>query len=67
MKIRYHDANGRERWAAAGEIIPAGSYINNGQEKLDRNAIVNVSKSEGNPYDQRARPSYSLYIQEIGE
>lgn len=65
MKIRYHDNKGRERWAAAGEIVPAGSFINNGQTRLDKNHIIAIGIEEGNPYDQCNKQTRYLYFKQI--
>lgn len=54
MKLKCYDANGKERWMALGQIVPAGWMVLEAGEfrVLDVDHIVNYKIDEGNPYDE---------------
>jgi hypothetical protein len=67
MKMRVYDNNGRERWMAAGQIVPKGWMVEESQsfKVLDKDFKVIMMVEEGNPYDQISKNQYSLKIQPI--
>lgn len=67
MKMRVYDERGRERWVSAGQIVPAGWYVQKEKEMvcLQAEHIVSIKKEPGNPFDQHARNNFYLELKEI--
>lgn len=64
MKIRCYDNKGRERWMAAGQVIPAGWYDKD-TNLLSEDHMVKMKASDDNPYEQYNHKEYSLYLEKV--